>query len=224
MKNIKQFGNFINEEQHKGIWINANLKENEFGEPLSTINDIVPNQDYIIYDGGMDEWIGNYKFEHVLFRSTNQFDEDNTLKLPIQHIQDLLDKGLILLQKNDGAMSENVINEDGDGGGGGVAMASSGTTSGMGNVVSAQPASVAGAAVTGDGTTGSGDYGNPLFPTAQKDGSTKLGKKKGKKKDKKKESVIQNFLAQYKGDKDKNKSTGSKMFSFNDFVNNDIKK
>lgn len=118
-----------------------------------------------------------------------------------------------------------IINEDGDGGGG-VAMASSGTTSGMGNVASAQPASTPGAAVTGDGTTGSGDYGNPLFPTSQKDGSNKIGKKRGKKdkKNKKKESIIQNFLAQHKASKDKDGTSSSKMFSFNDFVKNDIKK
>lgn len=113
---------------------------------------------------------------------------------------------------------------------GGVSVAVSGTTSGMGNVTSAQPASTPGATVTGDGTTGSGDYGNPLFKTSQKDGSKTLGKKKGKK-NKKKESVIQDFIAQYKAGKKKNGSTtsvdgtkSSKMLSFSDFVNNDIKK
>lgn len=129
-------------------------------------------------------------------------------------------------------LKENLktINEDGDGG---VASVSAGTTSGMGNVVSAQPASTPGAAVTGDGTTGSGDYGTPLFTTAQKDGSNTLGKKRGKKgkKDKKKESILQNFIAQHKSDKTKNGetksddgTTSSKMLSFSDFVNNDIKK
>jgi len=111
--------------------------------------------------------------------------------------------------------------EDGDGGGG-VATATAGTTSGMGNVSSAQPASTPGATVTGDGTTGSGDYGNPLFQTAQKDGSNTVGKKRGKKKkNKKKESIIQNFLTQHKASKD---GSSSKMFTFKDFVNNDTKK
>ncbi len=120
--------------------------------------------------------------------------------------------------------SEDKLDEDG------TATATSGTTAGMGNVVSAQPASTPGAAVTGDGTTGSGDYGNPLFNTSEKDGSKKRGKKKNKK-DKKKESIIQNFLAKYKGGKSKDGgivssdgTTGSKMLSFADFVNNDIKK
>jgi hypothetical protein len=123
-----------------------------------------------------------------------------------------------------------------DGGGGGAAVATAGSTAGMGNVTSAQPASTPGAAVTGDGTTGSGDYGNPLFKTANKDGSNTVGKKKKgsrdkKKKKDKKESVIQDFIAQYKAGKTKggkttsdDGTTSSKMLSFNDFVNNDIKK
>lgn len=144
---------------------------------------------------------------------------------------------IIKIEEINTKVMENIIsyaeflNEDA--GGGGAAMAGAGTTSGMGNVASSQPASTPGAAVTGDGTTGSGDYGNPLFPTAQKDGSNTLGKKRGKKskKDKKKESVIQNFIAQHKAGKTKNGATtsddvttSSKMLSFSDFVNNDIKK
>ena len=49
--------------------------------------------------------------------------------------------------------NESTINEDG------VAGAVAGNVSGMGAVVTAQPASVPGATVTGDGTVGSGDIG-----------------------------------------------------------------
>ncbi len=136
------------------------------------------------------------------------------------------------------ANQDEVMNEED--GGGGAAVATAGTTAGMGNVASAQPASTPGAASTGDGTTGSGDYGNPLFPTAKQDGSNTVGKKKKKNKDKdknkrknKKESTIQDFIARYKEGKSKGEggdtkssegSSKSKMLSFDDFVSNDIKK
>lgn len=183
-------------------------KDDEFGDGMSIL--------YTLKD------IGDNEYELLSFGGENL----KTIKKIIN--KDLISDELVNVIKNDlNILSNTSIHEDGSSGG--VAM--SGTTSGMGNVVSAQPASTPGAAVTGDGTTGSGDYGNPLFPTAQKDGSKKLGKKKGSKKDKKKESVIANFIAQYKNGKDKNGSTtskdgttSSKMLSFSDFVNNDIKK
>lgn len=76
----------------------------------------------------------------------------------------------------------------------GVAMAGQSTTSGMGNVVSAQPSSTPGAAFTGDGTVGSGDIAYP-GGVYQKDGATgqqyakvKNTKDVNKKKKKKKKS------------------------------------
>lgn len=110
------------------------------------------------------------------------------------------------------------VYEDGDGGGAAVATASS--TTGMGNVSSAQPASTPGAASTGDGTTGSGDYGNPLFPTANKDGSTNVGTRRGTK-DKKKDSAIKQFVKNMKDKKGKTTKSSDKssnLQSFSDFV------
>jgi hypothetical protein len=126
---------------------------------------------------------------------------------------------------SDDDMTEDPINEDGDGGG--VAMANAGNVGGMGNVSSAQPSSTPGAVMTGDGTTGSGDYGFPLGVYTKK-GATgnkyiKMGSKKGKKKSPKVLADVANFLKTHKADGSGKKygnvpESNGKVMNYQDFM------
>lgn len=129
------------------------------------------------------------------------------------------------IENTDGDINEDPINE-GDGGSG-AAMANAGTVSGMGNVSSAQPASIPGAAVTGDGTTGSGDIGVPLGVYTKKgitgDKYIKHSKSGKKTKSKKIMSDVANFLKTHKkGGEPKYgnvpENAGGKLMNYENFI------
>jgi hypothetical protein len=119
---------------------------------------------------------------------------------------------------------ENGVNEDVATGG--VAVASASTTSGMGNVVAAQPSSTPGS-VAGS-TSGSGDYGFALGSTAvypskykpSKTDTITTSKKDKKKKKKKSITKIDDFMNTY----GKREKSEVKTMSFQNFIKNDINK
>ncbi|CAG7580523.1 MAG: hypothetical protein SLAVMIC_00458 [uncultured marine phage] len=121
---------------------------------------------------------------------------------------------------------EDPINEDGDGGGSaGVAMASQGNVSGMGNVVSSQPASTPGAAFTGDGTVGSGDISMPLGVYTKKGVTGQKYIKQSKSKNKKLTTDVANFLKKHKKGKkpvygNVPENANGKVMDYQDFVKN----
>lgn len=68
---------------YKGVEFGPDVKAADFGEPVTSIANLKVGQDYIIWEPGMNNWLGHWTFQgerapnEWTFTSSHQFEEDN---------------------------------------------------------------------------------------------------------------------------------------------------
>lgn len=90
----------LNEEQYYGADIVGDLTINDFGDEVKKINDLMSNQDYIIKDYGLNQWIGYMNYlgmisgEHK-FKSSYQNDDFKISFKPAELFELIQDGGIV---------------------------------------------------------------------------------------------------------------------------------
>jgi len=92
----------VNEAKYEGIDINDSLRLSDFGDVVDSINDLEPGAAYIIWEPGMNEWIGDFAYRgHTggkhLFQSMLQF-EDMSMEFKEKDLKDLIEEGKVIEQ------------------------------------------------------------------------------------------------------------------------------
>ncbi len=66
----------INEAKFKGLNIFPEwLKKDNFGKPVNSVRDLKEGKLYIIWEGGMDQWNGEYKYSFDKRAKEHLFDD-----------------------------------------------------------------------------------------------------------------------------------------------------
>ena len=92
----------VNEAKYEGIDLNNSLALSDFGDVVDSINDLEPGAAYILWEPGMNEWIGNFAYRGntggmYLFQSMMQFD-DMSMEFSKADLKDLIEDGKIIEQ------------------------------------------------------------------------------------------------------------------------------
>jgi hypothetical protein len=92
----------VNEAKYEGIDLNDSLRLSDFGDVVDSINDLEPGAEYILWEPGMNEWIGYFAYRgHTggkhLFQSMLQF-EDMSMEFKEKELKELIEEGKVIEQ------------------------------------------------------------------------------------------------------------------------------
>jgi hypothetical protein len=92
----------VNEAKYEGIDLNDSLRLSDFGDVVDSINDLEPGAAYILWEPGMNEWIGDFAYRGntggmYLFQSMMQFNE-MSMEFSKADLKDLIEDGKVIEQ------------------------------------------------------------------------------------------------------------------------------
>lgn len=99
----------LNEEKFNGIDINPgafNLKKKDFGKTIKSISELVTDKMYIIWEPGMNEWVGDYTLIKIGSKSLEFKLEDGSprgggepVEFDVDEINDYIKDGQVIERK-----------------------------------------------------------------------------------------------------------------------------
>jgi len=92
----------VNEAKYEGIDLNDSLRLSDFGDVVDSINDLEVGAAYILWEPGMNEWIGDFAYRGntggmYLFQSMMQFDE-MSMEFKEKELKNLIEEGKVIEQ------------------------------------------------------------------------------------------------------------------------------
>jgi hypothetical protein len=93
----------VSEAKYEGIDLNDSLALSDFGDVVDSINDLEPGAAYILWEPGMNEWIGDFAYRgHTggmhLFQSMLYGNGDMTMEFNKADLKELIEEGKVIEQ------------------------------------------------------------------------------------------------------------------------------